>query len=156
MTKDEEFMAKAIELSAASVAHGNEPFGAVLVKDGEIVYTNENQIYTRNDPAFHGETGLIRRFNAETGIVDLSEYTLYSSTEPCFMCSGYMVWYKLGRLVYAAGNDDLLAILGNPHGCNCSKMVFDNSAWHPQVTTGVLREQAVEVLRSYFGKQKED
>ena len=69
---DELFMKRAIELSKAAVEHGNEPFGAVLVKDGEIVFTNENQIYTMHDPTFHGEAGLIRRFCAETGITDLS------------------------------------------------------------------------------------
>ena len=52
---DEYFMKKAIALAAAAVAHGNEPFGAVLVKDGEIIFSNENQIYTRHDPTFHGE-----------------------------------------------------------------------------------------------------
>ena len=46
MEKDEIFMGKAIELSALAVEHGNEPFGAVLVRDGEIVYTNENQIHS--------------------------------------------------------------------------------------------------------------
>ena len=153
MNQDEIFMKKTIELSEAAVAHGNEPFGAVLVKDGEIVYTNENQIYTGNDPTFHAETGLIRRFNAETGITDLREYTLYSSCEPCFMCSGVMVWYKLGRLVYGAGNDDLEAIFGID-GCNCSKIVFDNSIWQPEVTAGVLREQATEVLSAYFSKHQ--
>ena len=51
---DEYFMKKAIALAAAAVAHGNEPFGAVLVKEGEIIFTNENQIYTRHDPTFHG------------------------------------------------------------------------------------------------------
>ena len=61
MTKDELFMKQAIELSALAVQHGNEPFGAVLVKDGEVVFTNENQIYTKHDPTFHGEAGLIRR-----------------------------------------------------------------------------------------------
>ena len=96
---DEYFMKKAIELAAAAVAHGNEPFGAVLVKDGEIIFSNENQIYTRHDPTFHGEAGLIREFCAQTGITDLREYTMYASCEPCFMCSGAMVWVKLGRLV---------------------------------------------------------
>lgn len=57
---DEIFMRKAIELARSAVAHGNEPFGAVLVKDGEVVFSNENQIYTRHDPTFHGEAGLIR------------------------------------------------------------------------------------------------
>lgn len=97
--QDEMFMKKAIELSKLAVEHGNEPFGAVLVKNGEIVFSNENQIYTRHDPTFHGEAGLIREFCAQTGITDLHEYTLYSSCEPCFMCSGAMVWVKLGRWV---------------------------------------------------------
>ena len=88
--KDEVFMQEAIRLSKLAVLHGNEPFGAVLVKDGGIVYTNENQIMTQQDPTFHAEIGLIRRFCMETGQKDLRGYTLYSSCEPCFMCSGAM------------------------------------------------------------------
>ena len=152
MTK-EALMRKAIELSMLAVEHGNEPFGAVLVKDNEMVFTNENQIYTRHDPTFHGEAGLIREFCAQTGITDLQEYTMYSSCEPCFMCSGAMVWVKLGRLVYAASNMELEKILGN-EGCNCSKMVFDNSFWQPQVTAGVLREESLVILNAYFERHE--
>ena len=151
--QDEVFMRKAIELSRLAVEHGNEPFGAVLVKDNEMVFTNENQIYTRHDPTFHGEAGLIREFCAQTGITNLQEYTMYSSCEPCFMCSGAMVWVKLGRLVYAASNMELEKILGN-EGCNCSKMVFDNSFWQPQVTAGVLREESLVILNAYFEKHE--
>ena len=147
---DELFMKEAIRLSQLAVDHGNEPFGAVLVKDGEIVFSNENQIYTRHDPTFHGEAGLIREFCAQTGITDLHEYTLYSSCEPCFMCSGAMVWVNLGRLVYGASNIELEHILGN-EGCNCSKIVFDHSYWKPEVTAGVLREESLVILEKYFG-----
>lgn len=155
MFNDEKYMKSAIELSRSAVIHGNEPFGAVLVdKNGEIVYSNENQIYTKHDPTFHGESGLIRLFCAETGITDLSEYTLYTSCEPCFMCSGAMVWTKLGRLVYGASNIELEAILGNPNGVNCSKIVFDNSFWQPRVTAGVLREECTSVLSQYFSEHK--
>ncbi|MCD7754695.1 MAG: nucleoside deaminase [Clostridiales bacterium] len=150
---DELYMREAIRLSREAVAHGNEPFGAVLVKDGEIVYTNENQIYTMHDPSFHGEAGLIRRFCGETGITDLSSYTMYSSCEPCFMCSGAMVWVKLGRLVYAASNVELEQILGK-EGCECSRIVFEHSYHRPQVTAGVLREESLTVLRDYFGEHE--
>ena len=149
MYKDEDFMKIAIELSKKAVEHGNEPFGAVLVKDGEIVYTNENQIYSATDPTFHAEAGLIRRFCAETHITDLSEYTLYSSCEPCFMCSGALVWVKLGRLVYGASNNDLCDILNDPK-CECSNMVFSNSLFALKVTSGVMREESLEVLKKYF------
>lgn len=67
------------------------------------------------------------------------------------MCSGTMVWVKLGCLVYGASNIDLENILGNV-GCNCSKMVFDNSFWQPQVTEGVLRNESLIILKEYFSK----
>ena len=149
MQEDEKFMREAIRLSRQAVEHGNEPFGAVLVKNGEIVFSNENQIYTRHDPTFHGEAGLIREFCAQTAITDLREYTLYSSCEPCFMCSGAIVWVKLGRLVYGASNMELEHILGN-EGCNCSRMVFEHSFWQPEVKEGILREEALEILEKYF------
>ena len=66
--EDEKFMREAIRLSRLAVEHGNEPFGAVLVKNGEIVFSNENQIYTRHDSTFPGEAGLIREFCAQTAL----------------------------------------------------------------------------------------
>ncbi len=149
---DERFMRMAIELSKAAVEHGNEPFGAVLVRDGKIAFTNENQIRTRHDPTFHGEAGLIREFCGKTGVTDLSQYTMYSSCEPCFMCSGAMVWARLGRLVYAASNMDLERIFGET-GCECAQLVFEHSSWKPKVTAGVLREESLEVLQNYFGSR---
>ena len=57
----------------------------------------------------------------------------------------------VGRLVYGAGSIDLEHILGK-EGCKCSWIVFDNSFWQPQVTSGILREETIEVLRAYLGK----
>lgn len=146
---DSEFMKEAIEVAKKAVEHGNEPFGAVLVKNGEIVYKNENQIYTNGDFTEHAEIGLIRRFTQKTGITDLSEYTLYSSCEPCYMCSGAMVWAKLGKLVYGASDIDLCEIIGAA-GSECSKIVFEKSHYSPQVVSGVLREESVALLKEYF------
>ena len=97
---------------------------------------------------------MIRRFCKETGITDLSDYTLYSSCEPCFMCCGAMVWVKLGRLVYGASDRDLCEILGE-QGNDCAELVFERSHWRPEVTAGVMREESICVLRDYFsGHQK--
>lgn len=153
INQDELFMKEAIRLSRLAVEHGNEPFGAVLVKDGEIVYSNENQIYSATDPTFHAEAGLIRRFCAETHITDLHEYTMYSSCEPCFMCCGAMVWTKLGRLVYGASDMELCEILGE-QGSECCKLVFENSPHSPEVTSGILREESLEILERYFSKHE--
>ena len=144
-------MRQAIALSQAAVDHGNEPFGAVLVRDGQIVCTSENQIYTSHDFTAHAELGLIQRFCRESGITDLRDYTLYSSCEPCFMCSGAMVWAKLGRLVYGASDLELCALLGT-QGSRCSRLVLDQSHAGTQVTAGVLREESLAVLRDYFAR----
>ncbi|WP_342562328.1 nucleoside deaminase [Paenibacillus sp. FSL R7-0345] len=153
MDQDELFMKEAIRLSALAVEHGNEPFGAVLVKDGEMVYSNENQIYSLTDPTFHAEAGLLRRFCTETHITDLQDYTLYSSCEPCFMCSGAIVWTHLGRLVYAASDKDLNEILGEK-GANASQMVFEHSHYQPEVTAGILREESIKILFDYFSQNQ--
>ena len=151
MTQDEQFMTEAIALSRQAVEHGNEPFGAILVRNGEIVFRSENQINSRSDPSFHAEAGLIRQYCSENHTMDLSDCTLYTSCEPCFMCSGAMVWAKLGRLVYAASSRELLSIF-HQEGCSSSQIVFANSGHKPQVTGGVLREEAFAVLKAYFGK----
>ena len=146
---NEFFMKRAIELSKKAVENGNEPFGAVLVKDNKIVYENENQIYTRNDPTFHAEFGLVRRFIEETGIKDLSNYTLYSSCEPCFMCCGAMVWTKLKKLVYGASDIDLCNILGVT-GSKCAKITFESMGAKTEVVSDVLKDEAIMVLENYF------
>lgn len=109
------------------------------MKDNQIVYSNENQIYTKTDLTFHAEPGLIRRSCEATTITDLSDYTLYSSAEPCFMCSGALVWVNLGTLVYGASDIELCQVLG-VDGSNCSELVFKHSPHKPIVRAGILKE----------------
>ena len=97
-TQEERFLSLAIEAARESVRRGDEPFGAVLVRDGAVVATGCNGIYTRGDRTAHAELTLVQEYCRSTGVTDLSAYTLYSSCEPCYMCSGALVWAKLGRL----------------------------------------------------------
>lgn len=145
------FIEEAIRLSALAVDHGNEPFGAILVRDGEIVASSENQIHTKSDPTHHAELALVQAYCRETGITDLGDYTLYSSYEPCFMCSGALVWMKLGTLVWSAGNSDLAGILREPGG-DCARLVFDQSGWKPEIRSGLLKETSVPILAAYFSE----
>ena len=152
---DEKFMREAIRLASLAVEHGNEPFGAVLVKDGKIAFESENRIYTMRDRTYHAELGLLRDFFAQTDVEELSEYTLYSSLEPCFMCSGALVWAKLGRLVYGASDRDLADILST-RGSDCVNTVFDAYESAPLVTAGVLREESLVPVRTYFQTHKKN
>lgn len=150
MKQDEFFMKEAIRLSREAARHGNEPFGAVLVRDGQIVHTNENQIYSRHDFTAHAELGLIQAFCAETGVTDLHEYTLYSSCEPCFMCSGAMVWARLGRLVSRLQAIWSCVASSPPEAAHAAESYLSIPITVPQVTPGVLRAESLEVLREYF------
>ncbi len=148
-TQEERFLSLAIEAARESVRRGDEPFGAVLVRDGAVVATGCNGIYTRGDRTAHAELTLVQEYCRSAGVTDLSAYTLYSSCEPCYMCSGALVWAKLGRLVYGASDADLGEILGGK-GSAPSAEVFANSPASPRVTAGVCREECLALLRDYF------
>jgi guanine deaminase len=145
---DEFFMKKAIELALKSRQEGNEPFGAVLVKDDEIVMTGENKVHDRSDPTHHAEIGLIREFCSENQVFDLKEYTLYTSCEPCVMCTGAMVWSNLGRMVYSVSHDQLAEIAGDNIMISCED-VFERSPMKPKVERSILNEEGLKVFEGY-------
>lgn len=148
---DEKFMKQALELAKDAAKKGNEPFGALLVKDNKVVLTGENQIHTESDPTYHAELGIIRDFCSSKKISDLSEYTLYTSCEPCCMCAGAMVWSSLGRMVYSLGHDELAEIAGFNIMIG-SEEIFEKSPNRPEVSKGVLKEDSVPVYVDYFQK----
>ena len=93
------FMARCIELARQSIAEGNRPIGAVVVRDGQVVGEGRNQSNTVLDPTAHAEVAAIRDAVQRLGSADLSGCTLYSALEPCPMCLGTILEAKLGRLV---------------------------------------------------------
>ena len=98
--KDEKFMRLAIDLSIENVKKGGGPFGAVIVKDGEIVATGCNRVTSDNDPTAHAEVSAIRNASKALGTFDLSGCEIYSSCEPCPMCLGAIYWAHLDKLYY--------------------------------------------------------
>ncbi len=97
---DRRFMARAYALARQATAHGNEPFGALLVKDGQIIFENENSIFTTRDLTQHAETGLVSKVSQKLDAATLAASTLYTSTEPCNMCCGAIRWAGIRRVVY--------------------------------------------------------
>ncbi len=101
------YMLKAINLAMSNVDAGKGgPFGAVIVKDGEIVGTGSNLVSDTNDPTAHAEIVAIREATKNLGTFDLSGCEIYSSCEPCPMCLGAIYWAHLDKLYYAATKDD--------------------------------------------------
>jgi guanine deaminase len=102
MYKDE-FMERAIALSRlALTTPGTEPFGAVVVKNGEIVGEGLNHSKINHDPTSHGEVEAIRDACRRLQTVDLSGCDLYTSCEPCAMCVATLVVAGVSSLYYAA------------------------------------------------------
>ena len=103
---DPRFLARALELAADGAATGiGGPFGAVLVRDGEIFAEGSNQVLATNDPTAHAEVSVIRAACAKLGHFQLDGFQLYSSCEPCPMCLGAVYWAR-PEVVYFAGTQD--------------------------------------------------
>ena len=98
--QDREFMREAIRLANESVKNGGGPFGAVIVKDGEIVAGSANSVTTDNDPTAHAEVNTIRKACRKLGTFDLSGCVIYTSCEPCPMCLGAIYWAHIDRIYY--------------------------------------------------------
>jgi tRNA(adenine34) deaminase len=101
-----------MQLAIDEAAHAEFPFGAVIVKDGEVLARDHNRTTADRDPTAHGEMVAIRAFLAAHGPEALKGATLYTSGEPCCMCMGAILWCGIRRLVYAASLDQLAAKIG--------------------------------------------
>lgn len=101
------FLREAIRLSLEKMA-ANEggPFGAVIVKDGQIVGRGWNRVTSTNDPTAHAEVVAIRDACARLKTFSLAGCELYSSCEPCPLCLAAIYWARLDRVYYAATCDD--------------------------------------------------
>lgn len=107
MTNDNIFIKRAIELAeanAASITGG--PFGAVIVKDGQIISEAANTVTVDYDPSAHAEVNAIRKACKKLKNFDLSGCVLYTSCEPCPMCLSASYWAHIDRIVYAASRSD--------------------------------------------------
>lgn len=111
MSKHEEFMRMAIELSAHNVKNNQGgPFGAVIVKDGMVVARGANKVVPNNDPTAHAEVTAIRLACQELGTYILSGCEIYTSCEPCPMCLAAIYWARIDKIYYANTKTDAAEI----------------------------------------------
>lgn len=107
MQQDEKFMREAIALAgknARSVTGG--PFGAIIVKGGEVISAASNSVTPDKDPTAHAEVNAIREACRKLDTFDLSGCTLYSSCEPCPMCLSAAYWAKVDKIYFAGSRVD--------------------------------------------------
>ena len=97
---------EAIELARENMASGGGPFGAVIIRDGEVIATGTNRVTANHDPTAHAEVVAIRRACASLKVFHLEGCEIYSSCEPCPMCLAAIYWAKLERVYYCATRQD--------------------------------------------------
>lgn len=107
---NDSFMHEAIRLSVEKMREGRGgPFGAIVVKDGQIVSRGWNEVTTANDPTAHAEVVAIREACRKLGTFRLDGCELYASCEPCPMCLSAIYWARIDRLFFAATRQDAAA-----------------------------------------------
>ena len=107
---EEAFMREAIQLATDNVQSGKGgPFGAIVVRDGDIIARATNRVTSANDPTAHAEVCAIRQACQRLGSFQLAGCDLYTSCEPCPMCLGAIYWARPARVIYAGTKADAAA-----------------------------------------------
>jgi len=148
MSEHERYMAMALEAARAAGRDGNRPIASIIARDGEILGTGRNTMYSDFDPSAHAEVAAVRDACRRLRTLDLSGATLYSTLEPCPMCFWAMQEAKVARLVlggrYAGlGRTDL--------GRYNIESFMEFTGRRFELVTGVLQKEC-EAARIEWGK----
>ncbi len=142
-------MQQALELARQAAAAGEVPVGAVIVKDGEIIATAQNEMKRMGDPTAHAEMQAMRKALEKLGTGRLDGCDLYVTLEPCTMCAGAIAHAKLRRVYYGA--EDVKG------GAVDNGVLFFNSPTchhHPEVISGIGEAEAAELLIQFFADRR--
>lgn len=142
-------MRLALDMAEASKRWGEFPFGAVIVRGNHVLAAVENAEARRGDVTAHAEMVAISQTCRQLGRRDLSDCTIYSSTEPCPMCAAAIFQSNIPRVAFALFRDDL------PHLFRRRKIriaqLADDWDYHPELEGGILRDEA---LLAFEGLEK--
>ena len=140
-----DFMRKAIALSIENVKNGGGPFGAVIVKDNEIIATGVNRVTANHDPTAHAEVSAIRAACEKLNTFDLSGCEIYTSCEPCPMCLGAIYWAHLDKIYYGNNKHDAADI------CFDDSFIYDELGLtkenRQKASETMLRNEAIEAFK---------
>jgi tRNA(adenine34) deaminase len=142
-------MTLALEEARSAADSGEVPVGAVVVCEGEVLARDRNRTRELADPTAHAEILALRQAAVRAGDWRLTGCTLYVTLEPCAMCSGAVVLSRIERLVFAA-HDPKAGMCGS-----LGNIVQDERLNHRvKVDTGVMAEEASELLRVFFRERR--
>ncbi len=147
MTADHEadvrFMRRAIQI-AAKTAPDVAPIGCVIVRDGEIIGEAVNAVAPQSDPTAHAEMVAIRRAAARVG-PDLRGATLYSTLQPCGMCTMASIWAHVSRIVYSAERHQVHQMYFEDRHLDTMDFIRDAFRDDLSVTGGVIADASLSL-----------
>jgi guanine deaminase len=151
--QQESFMREAIQLSLSNLESCNGgPFGAVIVKDGQIIARGANKVTSTNDPTAHAEVVAIRQACEKLQTFQLAGCEIYASCEPCPMCLGAIYWARLDKLYYANTKNDAAAInFDDKFIYEELEKPLENRALF---TSQLLREEALEAFQKWSAMEQ--
>jgi tRNA(adenine34) deaminase len=139
---DFDFMRRAMEIARrGDLKPGANPIGCVIVRDGRILGEGCNEVDARHDPTAHAEIVTIRRACEALGVADLRGATLYSTLQPCGMCSMASIWSKIGTIVYGAERDQVHDMYFEDRHLDTMDFIRDAFKDDIMVRGGVLGEE---------------
>ena len=147
--QDLSYMDRAIEIARVGASTpGAAPIGCVIVRDGKIVGEGYNEVDIRHDPTAHAEIVTIRRLGRALGSADLKGATLYSTLQPCGMCSMASIWAGIDRIVFGAGRGDVHRMYFEDRHLDTFDFIADAFRDDLRLTGGV---RAAECAQLYYG-----
>lgn len=147
--RHEYYMRLAIREARRAAEHGDVPVGCVIVLDGEVIAAAGNERELRQSPMAHAEVLAIEQAAARMRSWRLLNTVLYVTIEPCPMCAGAIVQARIPHLVYGAPDEKAGAAGTLYNICNDSRL---NHC--VEVTSGVLADEAIAVLREFFQSRR--
>lgn len=151
---DPRFLRASFIVASSARDNGNHPFGALLVDEhGRVVLAAENSVVTTQDCTAHAETNLMRKASSMYDREFLAKCTVYTSTEPCPMCSGAIFWANVRRVVYGLSEESLYEIAGEESEealyLPCRE-VFERGKKRIEVVGPLLEDEAREVHEGFW------
>jgi tRNA(adenine34) deaminase len=128
---------------------GDLPYGAVLVKDDQIVVRGYNTVQRDKDVSAHGEINVLRAFTRQNiySLEVLRGYTLYTTCEPCPMCAAACVWSGVSEIIFGASTEQLITIGTEQINLSCQTVV-EKGFQIIKVTGGILAEECLELFKN--------
>jgi tRNA(adenine34) deaminase len=150
ITQDESYIQLALQQARLAAEAGEVPVGAIIVQEGEVIAAGQNFVLRTLDPTAHAEIVALRAAAQYLNNYRLTGCELYTTLEPCSMCSGAIIHARIARLVYgtpdpkAGAAGSVLAVINHPQLNH-----------QMEVTTGILADECGELLRNFFRERRQ-